>query len=76
MIFIFKGENIQLMVIDEIGKMEFLCKDFSKAIENIFENSTFKILATIPLNFQNKTLNIIKNNPKSRIINVGIKFIL
>jgi nucleoside-triphosphatase len=58
----------QLVVIDEIGKMELLSARFREAVLNI-TNSGQRLLATIMLN-PNPYADAIKSRPQARLVNV------
>lgn len=39
----------QILVIDEVGKMELLSDGFKKEVEGVFKKSQIPILATVPI---------------------------
>jgi nucleoside-triphosphatase len=62
------AEECQLVVIDEIGKMELLSARFRQTLWNIV-NSGQRLLATIMLN-PNPDADAIKSRPQARLVNV------
>ncbi|MFX0013993.1 MAG: NTPase [Promethearchaeota archaeon] len=63
---LYKGAD--LLLIDELGKMELLSKKFREAIKYAFDN-TPRIVATIPY-YENSFLSTIKNRPNIKIKNL------
>lgn len=63
----------QVLVIDEIGKMELLSDKFKKEVENAFGKSEVPILATIPIQKGRSlpTVDAIRNLPNCRIFVVN-----
>jgi nucleoside-triphosphatase len=61
-------KECQLVVIDEIGKMELLSARFREAVANIVKSNK-RMLATIMLN-PNPYADAIKSRPQARLVNV------
>ncbi|CAH0579023.1 unnamed protein product [Chrysodeixis includens] len=58
----------QLLVIDEIGKMEFFSQRFKNAVKEIFSpTSDYIVLATIPVRMGDKVIETIRNHSQARV---------
>ncbi|XP_052759391.1 cancer-related nucleoside-triphosphatase isoform X2 [Galleria mellonella] len=61
-------EQLHLLVIDEIGKMEFFSNSFKARVREIFsESSNNIVLATIPLRKSDALIENIRNNKYAKI---------
>ncbi|KAG6464186.1 cancer-related nucleoside-triphosphatase homolog isoform X2 [Manduca sexta] len=57
-----------LLVIDEIGKMEFFSNAFKNKIKNIFDQQlNYTVLATIPITKSDKLIENIRNHNKAKV---------
>lgn len=57
-----------LLVIDEIGKMEFFSEGFKNRIKNIFsQNSNSIVLATVPSRSRETIIMSIKSNRRAKL---------
>lgn len=65
-----EGKIIDLIVIDEIGKMELFSRKFQTFIKNIF-SSTISIVATIGLKLSHPLKNYILNLPSVLLLNLN-----
>ncbi|KAH9640057.1 hypothetical protein HF086_015988 [Spodoptera exigua] len=66
-----------LLVIDEIGKMEFFSEKFKNTIHNIFSpSSDYTVLATIPVRKSDQLIESIRNHKQARVwtVNKNINF--
>ena len=59
----FNFQHTQLLVIDEIGKMEMYSKTFTSVISKLFSQNDRVIIATIP-QAKGKTLNLVETISK------------
>ncbi|KAF9790088.1 hypothetical protein SFRURICE_002453 [Spodoptera frugiperda] len=60
--------QVHLLVIDEIGKMEFFSEKFKKVIQTIFSpSSEYTVLATIPIRKSDKLIESIRNHSQARV---------
>ncbi|CAG9786363.1 unnamed protein product [Diatraea saccharalis] len=60
------------LIIDEIGKMEFFSNPFKARVQDIFSSdSTFMVLATIPLRASDRLIESIRHNTKSKVWTVS-----
>ena len=66
----FKDKSIDLIVIDEIGKMELFSEKFKIFLKRIFA-SNMAILATIGLKLRHSIKNYILNLPSVRLLNLN-----
>ncbi|KAG5681298.1 hypothetical protein PVAND_010748 [Polypedilum vanderplanki] len=65
------SEEKDLLVIDEIGKMELFSKKFEKAINNLLSTkSNLKILATVPLKNSHLLVEQIKSDKNSTLFHI------
>ena len=67
-------QNCNLLIIDEIGKMELKSNEFEEAIEKIFNNSksnNFVILATVPIANDVKFVEVLKNREDTEVIELS-----
>ena len=64
-----EGKDIDLVVIDEIGKMELFSQKFQNLIKNIF-TSKIPILATIGLKLNHPLKNYLLNLPSVLLLNL------
>lgn len=72
--------HTHLLVIDEIGKMEFFSEPFKTAIRTIFNpSSNCTVLATIPVRRGDQLIESIRNNSQAKVwmvSNVNLELIL
>lgn len=70
-------QSTDILVLDEIGKMELLSGKFKAAVETTFKKSEVRILASIPVP-KGVPINLVESlrtNPECCVIMVGLFFL-
>jgi nucleoside-triphosphatase len=65
-------ESAEIIVIDEIGPMELLSPEFRRAVELSYESSR-PILAVVHERMKDPVIELLKNNPGTKIVNVTLE---
>ncbi|CAO1414075.1 unnamed protein product [Diamesa serratosioi] len=64
-------EENAIIIIDEVGKMELLSKEFESAIGNLLKSKkNLRVIATIPLKFNHTSIKDMKKHKNSNLFNV------
>lgn len=60
-----------ILVVDEIGKMEMLSKNFEESINDLLTtNRNLKVIATVPLKSTSGLIDKLKQHPRSRLFHI------